>query len=59
MYSKPAKLESVMNELLLVLSLGEGQLKQLAYCIDGSQILLKNQANLEIYLIVSIRPPLY
>ena len=48
-----------MNELLLVLSLGEGQLKQLAYCIDGSQILLKNQANLEIYLIVSIRPPLY
>ena len=56
--SKPAKLDSVMNELQLTMNLGDGQLQQLAYCIDGSQVKLKTQADLETYLALSIKPPL-
>ena len=56
--SKPVKLDSVMNELQLMVNLDDGQLKQLAYCVDGAQIELKTQADLETYLTLSFKPPI-
>ena len=56
--SKPAKLDAVMNELRLMVNLDDGQIQQLAYCIDGSQIELKTQADLDKYLALSFKPPL-
>ena len=53
--SKPAQLDSVVNEIELKLS---GQEWQLVYSVDGSEIEIETQEDFQHYLTVPNRPPL-
>ena len=56
--SKSAKLDTIVSEVQLMINLGHEKVPQLAYCIDGSQIMLKTQADLETYRALTTKPPL-